>query len=42
MTSTSDPMMEPRYQELATFMRAPFRPDLEGVEIGRASCRERV
>lgn len=33
MTSTSDPMMEPRYQELATFMRAPFRPDLDGVDI---------
>lgn len=28
-----DPMFEPRYQELATFMRAPYKPDLEGVDI---------
>ena len=28
-----DPMFEPRYGELATFMRAPWRPDLEGVDI---------
>jgi guanidinopropionase len=28
-----DPMYEPRYQELATFMRAPYRPDLDGVDI---------
>ena len=30
---TNDEMLEPRYQELATFMRAPYRPDLDGVEI---------
>ncbi len=30
---TNDEMLEPRYQELATFMRAPYRPDLEGVDI---------
>ncbi len=29
----NDPMFEPRYQELATFMRAPHRPDLDGVDI---------
>ncbi len=28
-----NPMYEPRYQEIATFMRAPFQPDLEGVDI---------
>lgn len=28
-----DPMYEPRYQELATFMRAPYQPDLTGVDI---------
>ena len=28
-----DPMYEPRYQELATFMRAPYQPDLDGVDI---------
>ncbi len=28
-----DPMFEPRYQELATFMRAPYRPDLTNVDI---------
>lgn len=28
-----DPMYEPRYQELATFMRSPYRPDLDGVDI---------
>ncbi len=28
-----DPMYEPRYQEIATFMRAPHRPDLAGVDI---------
>lgn len=27
------PMYEPRYQEIATFMRAPYRPDLTGVDI---------
>jgi guanidinopropionase len=30
---TNDEMLEPRYQELATFMRAPYRPDLAGVDI---------
>ena len=34
MTITDDTaMMEPRYQELATFMRAPYRPDLIDVNI---------
>ena len=34
MTITDDTaMMEPRYQELATFMRAPYRPDLIDVDI---------
>ena len=28
-----DPMYEPRYQEIATFMRAPHSPGLEGVDI---------
>ncbi len=28
-----DPMYEPRYQEIATFMRAPYRPELDGVDI---------
>lgn len=28
-----DPMYEPRYQELATFMRAPYSPDLADVDI---------
>ena len=28
-----DPMFEPRYGELATFMRAPWQPDLVGVDI---------
>ena len=28
-----DPMYEPRYQELATFMRAPYQPDLDGVDV---------
>lgn len=31
--SGDDPMYEPRYQEIATFMRAPYRPDLDGVDI---------
>jgi len=31
--SGNDPMMEPRYQELATFMRSPWKPDLDGVDI---------
>ncbi|MCP3989038.1 MAG: agmatinase [Actinomycetia bacterium] len=26
-------MYEPRYQEIATFMRAPYQPDLDGVDI---------
>jgi guanidinopropionase len=29
-----DPMARPRYTGLATFMRAPYREDPEGVEIG--------
>ena len=29
-----DPMARPRYTGLATFMRAPYREDLEGVDIG--------
>ena len=29
----TDPMLEPRYQEIATFMRAPYRPDLDDVDI---------
>jgi guanidinopropionase len=29
-----DPMKEPRYAELATFMRAPLADSLEGVDIG--------
>jgi len=37
MTSGSDagddPAYEPRYQEIATFMRAPHRPDLNDVDI---------
>src|SRR5271167_3939163 len=28
------PRFAPRFAELATFMRAPYRPDLEGVDIG--------
>ena len=28
-----EPMKEPRYGEIATFMRAPYKPDLEGVEV---------
>ena len=28
-----DPMFEPRYGELATFMRAPYSPDLRDVDI---------
>ncbi len=28
-----DPLYEPRYQEIATFMRAPYRPDLDDVDI---------
>ena len=29
----NDPMDEPRYQEIATFMRAPYRPDLADVDV---------
>src|ERR1700720_4681353 len=29
-----DPMKEPRYAELATFMRAPLADSLDGVDIG--------
>jgi len=29
-----DPMREPRYAEIATFMRAPLAESLEGVDIG--------
>jgi guanidinopropionase len=29
-----DPRFAPRFAELATFMRAPYKPDLEGVDIG--------
>src|SRR5471032_3160316 len=29
-----DPMKEPRYTEIATFMRAPMATTLEGVDIG--------
>ena len=29
-----DPMARPRYTGLATFMRAPYREDLDGVDIG--------
>jgi guanidinopropionase len=28
-----DPLYEPRYQEIATFMRAPYRPALDDVDI---------
>lgn len=31
--SGDDPRYEPRYQEVATFMRAPYRPDLDGVDV---------
>ena len=33
MTDTADPRFEPRYQEIATFMRAPYVPSLDGVDI---------
>ncbi|NDH96247.1 MAG: agmatinase [Actinobacteria bacterium] len=29
----NDPLYEPRYQEIATFMRAPYRPDLIDVDV---------
>src|SRR6516225_9410520 len=31
---TYDPMKEPRYTDIATFMRAPLARSLEGVDIG--------
>jgi guanidinopropionase len=34
MTEFDDPMARPRYTGLATFMRAPYREDPTGVEIG--------
>ena len=34
MSEFDDPMARPRYTGLATFMRAPYREDLEGVDIG--------
>ena len=33
VSDASDPRFEPRYQEIATFMRAPYVPDLTGVDI---------
>ncbi len=33
MTDTADPRFEPRYQEIATFMRAPYVPSMDGVDI---------
>lgn len=33
MTDAANPRFEPRYQEIATFMRAPHVPSLEGVDI---------
>lgn len=30
----SDPMARPRYTGVATFMRTPYRPDADGVEVG--------
>ena len=33
MTDPADPRFEPRYQEIATFMRAPYVPGMEGVDI---------
>lgn len=30
---TVDPRFEPRYQEIATFMRAPYVPSIDGVDI---------
>ena len=32
MTDAADPRFEPRYQEIATFMRAPYVPSMEGVD----------
>lgn len=33
MTGSANPRFEPRYQEIATFMRAPYVPSIEGVDI---------
>src|ERR1700690_3504656 len=33
-TATYDPMKEPRYTEIATFMRAPLSHNLAAVDIG--------
>lgn len=33
MTDQIDPMLQPRYSEIPTFMRAPYKPDLDGVDI---------
>ncbi len=33
MSTAGDPRFEPRYQEIATFMRAPHVPSLEAVDI---------
>ena len=32
--SFNDPMQRPRYTGLATFMRSPYREDVDGVEVG--------
>jgi hypothetical protein len=29
----ADPMVRPRYTGIATFMRAPYREDMAGVDI---------
>ena len=34
MSEFDDPMARPRYTGMPTFMRAPYREDLEGVDIG--------
>ena len=31
-----DPMFSPRFSEIATFMRAPYAQDLDGVDIAFA------
>ena len=33
MTGAANPRFEPRYQEIATFMRAPYVPSMDGVDI---------
>lgn len=35
-TESDDPLTRPRYTGLPTFMRAPYREDLQGVDIGLA------